>query len=293
MSTVQQCGMDGSFCLNFSDLNSRLPEANVCSLIGNKPNGLFPGADLISDFSQIRLLPTASSNVPLTGDAGSFSKSCPNPPLQANLYAGCMTAPCMNTGRTDKRTGLPLVSCTCPTYNGPNQVGNPQIQGKSCSPTPFVGLPRSPTLQSDVALERDAHVDFFCVTLESPLCRISKLARKCSQAIEYKLVIRIHLSHNGLDAILGTLALKPDIQDIQVIHKSAILYIQVCTTCVVHSMQVWREPTTAATTAELSKNGFRSTNWTQTEASDTSPSPQGDILPGGRRRRKGVGHGSV
>jgi len=55
-----------------------------------------------------------------------------------NLYAGCMTAPCMNTGKRDPSTGLPLVSCTCPTYNGPNQVGNPQINSYSCSPTPYV-----------------------------------------------------------------------------------------------------------------------------------------------------------
>ncbi len=112
--------MDGSQCLNFSDLNSGLPEADVCALIGNKPNGLFPGADLISDFSQIRLLPTANSKVPPAGDVGAFMQACPKPPLHANLYAGCMTAPCMNTGKIDQRTGLPLVSCTCPTYNGPN-----------------------------------------------------------------------------------------------------------------------------------------------------------------------------
>ncbi len=138
LSTVEQCGIDGSQCLNFSDLNSGLPEANICSVLGSKPNGLFPGADLISDFSQIQILPTMNNTVPPAGDIGAFSQKCPKPPLQANLYAGCMTAPCMNTGKIDPKTHLPLVSCTCPTYNGPNQVGNPQIQGKSCSPTPFV-----------------------------------------------------------------------------------------------------------------------------------------------------------
>jgi hypothetical protein len=138
LSTVAQCGMDGSQCLNFSDLRSGLQEANICSVIGSKPNGVFPGADLISDFSQIRLFPTMNSNVPPAGDIGAFSQKCPIPPRQANLYAGCMTAPCTNTGKIDPRTHLPLVSCTCPTYDGPNQVGNPQIQGKSCSPTPYV-----------------------------------------------------------------------------------------------------------------------------------------------------------
>jgi hypothetical protein len=58
----------------------------------------------------------------------------------ANLYAGCMTAPCKTTGKIDQTTGLPLVKCTCPTYYGPNQVGNPQlVEGNySCSPTPHV-----------------------------------------------------------------------------------------------------------------------------------------------------------
>ncbi len=51
-----------------------------------------------------------------------------------------MSAPCKTTGRVDPSTGLPLVNCTCPTFNGPNEVGNPQIKlgGFSCSPSPNV-----------------------------------------------------------------------------------------------------------------------------------------------------------
>ncbi len=130
-AAASACGPDGSNCLNLSNLNSGKPEAPVCDALRNKT--LFPGADLISDFSQIVIVP----GYPPPGEKGAFSKTCPESG-DANLYAGCMTAPCKNTGKIDKVTGLPIVKCTCPTYDGPNQVGNPQIQNYSCSPTPHV-----------------------------------------------------------------------------------------------------------------------------------------------------------
>jgi len=126
-STVSACGPDGSGCLNATDPeDSSKNEAPVCDAIRNK--ALFPGADLISDYSPI-----------LSGKKGITSVECPTLG-DANRYAACMTAPCKSTGKTDVTTGLPLVKCTCPTYNGPNQVGNPQISdgGYSCSPTPHV-----------------------------------------------------------------------------------------------------------------------------------------------------------
>lgn len=124
--TVAACGTDGSKCLNASNMTGNLPEAPVCFSIKNKT--LVPGADLYSDFSPI-----------LAGTKGLSQYSCPTTG-NGNLYAGCMTSPCKKTGKTDPTTGLPLVDCTCPTYNGPNQVGNPQISkgGYSCSPDPFV-----------------------------------------------------------------------------------------------------------------------------------------------------------
>ena len=125
--TVAACGQDGSGCLNATNpADPGKNEAPVCDAIRKKT--LFPGADLISDFSPI-----------LIGEKGITSFECPARG-DANRYAGCMTAPCKNTGKTDVTTGLPLVNCTCPTYNGPNQVGNPQISrgGYSCSPTPHV-----------------------------------------------------------------------------------------------------------------------------------------------------------
>ena len=123
--TVSACGLDGSGGLNATNIGDpAYKEAPVCAAFRDKT--LFPGADLYSDFSSI-----------LISTKGVTSASCPTEG-GANLYAGCMTAPCTNTGKTDPSTGLPLVKCTCPTYNGPNQVGNPQINSYSCSPTPHV-----------------------------------------------------------------------------------------------------------------------------------------------------------
>jgi len=127
--TVSKCRLDGSDCLNAANMLEKdpdKPEAPVCAALREKT--LFPDADLISDFSPI-LINTKGINDPPV--------MCPTEG-DKNLYAGCMTAPCKNTGKIDPSTGLPLVQCTCPTYNGPNQVGNPQINSYSCSPTPYV-----------------------------------------------------------------------------------------------------------------------------------------------------------
>lgn len=101
LKTADVCGKDGSKCQPTGTI-----EAPVCEAINN--NTLIPGADLISTFSlylakQMPIDPT----------------TCSTPAA----YAGCMTAPCKRTGKTDSTTGLPLVDCGCPTYTGPYQVG--------------------------------------------------------------------------------------------------------------------------------------------------------------------------
>lgn len=101
LKTVARCGKDGSKCRPTGSL-----EAPVCQAINN--NTLIPGADLVSTFSlylakQLPISPT----------------TCSTPAA----YAGCMTAPCKRTGKTDPNTGLPLVQCGCPTFTGPYQVG--------------------------------------------------------------------------------------------------------------------------------------------------------------------------
>jgi hypothetical protein len=154
--TVSQCGVNGSDCLNATNIGDHpaAPEARaLCAALRDKT--LFPGADLISDFNPIFADPacrtsTSSSKNNQTKE-DTTSKSCykginKDPVMCENLYVGCMTAPCQyyKPEKIDPSTGLPLVSCTCPTYNGPNQVGNPQILGNppkikpySCSPTPY------------------------------------------------------------------------------------------------------------------------------------------------------------
>ena len=133
--TVKACGPEGELCLNMKDLNSGLMEAPVCDALRNKT--LFSGADLISDFSQIAIPNLVNAGYPPPGEPDSFSQPCPESG-NAKLYAGCMTAPCKDTGKIDPATGFPVAKCTCPTYDGRNQVGNPQIQSYSCSPTPHV-----------------------------------------------------------------------------------------------------------------------------------------------------------
>jgi hypothetical protein len=101
LDTVSVCGDDGSNCLPRGQHH-----APVCDAInGNK---LIPGADLISTFSLF-----LEQEIPID------QTSCET----AALYAGCMTAPCRRTGDIDPTTGLPLVQCACPTFNGPFQVG--------------------------------------------------------------------------------------------------------------------------------------------------------------------------
>jgi hypothetical protein len=101
LKTVAVCGKDGSKCKPTGSI-----EAPVCEAINN---GTFmAGADMISTFSlylekQMPIAPT----------------TCATPAA----YAGCMTAPCKQTGKTDPNTGLPLIQCGCPTYTGPYQVG--------------------------------------------------------------------------------------------------------------------------------------------------------------------------
>lgn len=127
LQTIAVCGKDGSRCLNGANVATtpNMREAPVCNAIRNKT--LFPGADVVSDYTPI-LIP----------QKGLTSYQCPASGT-GNIYAGCMTAPCSATDRTDPSTGLPLVSCQCPTFDGPNQVGNPLIeQVANCSPDPYV-----------------------------------------------------------------------------------------------------------------------------------------------------------
>ncbi|HJZ96750.1 MAG TPA: hypothetical protein VKE70_09580 [Candidatus Solibacter sp.] len=91
--TVSQCQGDGSAC---QTTNS----APVCAVINQ--NALIPGAELNSTFS-FDCIPTN----------GLGQTDCTTAP-----YAGCMTAPCFRTGAHDG-----LVTCQCPIFDGPYQIG--------------------------------------------------------------------------------------------------------------------------------------------------------------------------
>lgn len=101
LKTVAACGKDGSLCRPAGSV-----QAPVCEAINN--NTLIPGADLISTFSLY-----LEKQIPIS------MTTCATPAA----YAGCMTAPCKRTGKTDPITGLSLVQCGCPVFTGPYQVG--------------------------------------------------------------------------------------------------------------------------------------------------------------------------
>lgn len=91
LQTVAACGSDGANC---QALNS----APVCQSINQ--GTLIPNANLFSAFG-FDCVPTN----------GLGQTNCSQQP-----YAGCMTAPCYNTGQS-------TVQCSCPVFNGPYQVG--------------------------------------------------------------------------------------------------------------------------------------------------------------------------
>jgi hypothetical protein len=91
-NTIAQCGNDGSKC---QTINS----APVCQSVNQ--GTLIPNAKMFSTFS-FDCIPTN----------GIGQTSC-----GAALYSGCMTAPCTGTDTPG------IVNCSCPTFNGPYQVG--------------------------------------------------------------------------------------------------------------------------------------------------------------------------
>ena len=105
-------------CLTLADVHAgkigTKQAEHLCAALTSQPNGIFPGADLVSDFSEIGNSPNPPNKIPPTL---TMPYSC-----SENTYAACMTAPCKHTGKIDPLTGLPLALCTCPTFDGPNQV---------------------------------------------------------------------------------------------------------------------------------------------------------------------------
>ncbi len=116
--TVEACGQDGAKC----QTGGRV--APVCDALST--NLMVPGADLVSVYSPLFL-----TNYDTQG--GSNSTSCTG--KNQGLYAGCMTAPCTRTGEYDAN-GNELVSCKCPVFTGPYQIGQGNQNCNANQPPP-------------------------------------------------------------------------------------------------------------------------------------------------------------
>ncbi|WP_238934695.1 hypothetical protein [Maricaulis parjimensis] len=145
--TIEVCHEDGSNCLNMASLATGLCDysdnpiiaaleacqpAPVCSYLGDvvtgTPQTLYPDqpdVELISTFSM------AYQDVMYFGSTDCSSEADP-------LYAGCMTAPCTGPDENGQTT------CTCPTYDGPYQVGQEYPQSTPSDPN-------APQVQCDIS----------------------------------------------------------------------------------------------------------------------------------------------
>lgn len=101
IETVRDCGTDGSGC-------AKPNSAPVCNYLGQEPQALMWGADIVSTFGL--------NELPKYGKIG--CKQC------NGLYAGCMTAPCHTTTDEDGNT---TAICECPLFEGPYQVGQDDV----------------------------------------------------------------------------------------------------------------------------------------------------------------------
>ena len=136
---VNQCGADGSGCLNITNCQqdsqgaytcSGPQQAKVCNYINSQSSG-----NAASSF-----YPTAQAQVVSTF---SFAMTPPyalsaTPPTCNGKYAGCMTAPCRFADGSDPsshKNGDP-VQCACPVYDGAYQVG---AKGQDCTIPPSNG----------------------------------------------------------------------------------------------------------------------------------------------------------
>jgi hypothetical protein len=112
--TVKVCSVDGSGCScpEKDDDGKCIPApvntAPVCNYINQQK--LIPGADQISTFS-----------FDCAAEAPIGQTQC-----EPGTYAGCMTAPCQETGEEG------TVACRCPLYDGPFEVG---MDNQMCSLT--------------------------------------------------------------------------------------------------------------------------------------------------------------
>jgi len=137
---VNQCGADGTGCLNITNCQqdsqgvytcSGPQQAKVCNYInsqssGNSATSFYPTAQaqIISTFSFAMTPP--------------YSLSAKAPTCPKAKYAGCMTAPCRFADGSDPSTHQngDAIQCACPVYEGEYQVG---AAGQACTIDPANG----------------------------------------------------------------------------------------------------------------------------------------------------------
>lgn len=107
-----------AFCQNDPDACKQPNQAPVCqSLISGD---FMEGATTFSTFSFYRATTQPIGSTDCTSQPGP--------------YAGCMTGPCFGEG-TDNSDGTTTITCQCPTYDGPFQLG---MNNMECDASPGV-----------------------------------------------------------------------------------------------------------------------------------------------------------
>ncbi|ACK50015.1 hypothetical protein Msil_1046 [Methylocella silvestris BL2] len=145
LSTVSVCGHDGANCnpREFIQNQTLWNSAPACTAANN--NVVIPTAQLISVYTPVK-----------NADYGGGTTTC-----SAGKYAGCMTAPCYETGKTDG-AGNKLVTCKCPVYDGPFELGQANRPCDANVLTPWSAKDKGPYIWSashNPALNPDPPVD--------------------------------------------------------------------------------------------------------------------------------------
>jgi hypothetical protein len=128
LRTVGACGHGGENCSPRQPIRagSWWNEAPICRAAN--AGRVIPTTDLISAFSSVKSSDYATGASP-------NSTSC-----TTGKYAGCMTAPCRRTGKTDS-AGNELVQCQCPVYDGPFEISQ---AGVPCDANQLTPPPTGP-----------------------------------------------------------------------------------------------------------------------------------------------------
>lgn len=107
------------FCTNNPDLCTQPNQAPVCAAINS--GTFFEGSEFISTFGFYMAAKEPIGSTDCTSQPGP--------------YAGCMTAPCLGPTLPTTDDGTAMLTCQCPIFDGPFQVGRNNL---SCDISPLV-----------------------------------------------------------------------------------------------------------------------------------------------------------